>query len=318
MRPEPDPPQQKVSVQEFLDSAPEPLNLEVLAGSGGLQSRFISSDRIQKLGLALAGFPDYIHAGRIQILGQSELSYLRKIGNAASASAFSDLRPDDICCIVLTKGSAPPQELEVFATENDIPLLVTPLVSSRAIRLITAQLEEALAPELTIHGVLLEMYGTGVMLLGSSGVGKSECALDLISRGHRLVSDDSVRIKRVASRLIGSAPELIKEHLEIRGLGVLNIKELFGVSAIADRVPIELGIELQDWKASENIERLGLELRNEDLFGISIGKFSLPVSPSRNLAILVETAVRMYLLRRSGYDVAKELIAKHTAMIAGK
>ena len=308
--------QPRLSILEMIESAPGELAFSIVGGDVGLSRRFVTSERIQKLGLALAGFPDYVHSGRIQILGQSELSYLKKLTAEETSLAFSKLNADAICCILLTKGAPAPAQLESFVNKHNIPLLSTPLVSSRAIRLVTTFLEEALAPEITLHGVLLEMYGTGVMLLGNSGVGKSECALDLISRGHRLVSDDSVTIKRIGGRLVGAAPDLTKEHLEIRGLGVINIRELFGISALADKVQIELAIELSDWRETENIERLGLEVRNEEIFGISIGKFSLPVTAARNLAILVETAVRIYLSRRSGHDAARDLIERHSAMIA--
>lgn len=302
----------------MITSAPEELEFSVIAGGEYLRSRFVTSERIQKLGLALAGFPDYVHSGRIQILGQSELSYLRKLGIDETRHVFDRLNSEAICCVLLTKGASPPPELNDFADRHGIPLLVTPLVSSRAIRSVTTFLEAELAPDITLHGVLLEMYGTGVMLLGNSGIGKSECALDLISRGHRIVSDDAVRIKHIGAQLVGSAPDLTKELLEIRGLGIVNIRELFGVSAIAESVTIELAIELKEWQNVENIERLGMEITAEEIFGVSVGKFLLPVSPARNLSILVETAVRIFLLRRSGHDAARALIERHSAMLGAR
>lgn len=307
-----------ISIATLVEAAPRELELSVVAGRSGLESRMITSDRIQKLGLALAGFPDYVHAGRIQIVGQSELSYLDRLSESEKHTALARLEPSNICSILLTKNLTPPPELHQFAETNGIPLLQTSLVSSRAIRIVTKYLEEVLAPQITVHGVLIGMYGIGVLLLGNSGIGKSECALDLISRGHRLISDDSVQIRRIGTHLVGDAPELIRDHLEIHGLGIVNIRNLFGVSSIGDRINIELAIELKNWDDFESIERLGLEMKQEEIFSLPIGKYILPVSPGRNLAILVETAVRIYLLKRSGYDAAQVLIEKHTAKLAGR
>jgi len=165
---------------------------------------------------------------------------------------------------------------------------------------------------------LLGMYGIGLLILGDSGVGKSECALDLISRGHRLIADDSVLIKRIESRLVGDSPEITRGHLEIRGLGIINVSELFGVSAMGEKAEIELSIELRQWDTVDNVERLGLEIEKREVFGVEIPTFILPISPARNLSTLVETAVKVFLLRRSGFDAAHDLIQKHAAMVSGK
>ncbi|HEX8288486.1 MAG TPA: HPr(Ser) kinase/phosphatase, partial [Pyrinomonadaceae bacterium] len=175
-----------------------------------------------------------------------------------------------------------------------------------------------LAPHKTIHGVLLGMYGVGVLITGESGIGKSECALDLITRGHSLISDDSVHIKKVGNRLEGSAPELTYEFIEIRGLGILNVRDLFGVSAVGKCKSIELCIELKRWSEVEEIERIGLEMREESIFDAKLPKVILPVSSGRNLSTLVETAVRVHLLRGHGYDAAHKLIEKHTRKLSEK
>jgi HPr kinase/phosphorylase len=195
--------------------------------------------------------------------------------------------------------------------------LQTPLVSSKTIGIVTNYLQKRLAPQITVHGVLLEIYGVGVLILGESGIGKSECALDLITRGHRLISDDAVCIKRIGTDLEGRSPDLIREHIEIRGLGILNVRELFGVTSIGKCKQIELCIELIKWSAAGEIERIGLEIGEQDVFGVKIPKVVLPVSSGRNLSTLVETAVRVHLLRAAGYDAAQRLIEKHAAKIAG-
>lgn len=308
----------RITVADFVKNAPAELELSVVSGEAGLDTSEISSDRIQKLGLALAGFPDYVHAGRIQILGQSELSFLKKLDAAETTKAFDLLPSGDICCILLTKNLLPTPELQHFAQKHNVPLLKTSLVSSRAISVVTKFLEEMLAPRITLHGVLMGMYGIGVLFVGESGIGKSECALDLISRGHRLISDDAVLIRKIGTSLVGDSPELSREHLEIHGLGIINIRNLFGVSSIGERISVELAIELKNWDEVENIERLGLEMEDKEILDLTIGKFVLPVSPGRNLSILVETAVRIYLLKRSGYDAAQALIERHATMIAGR
>ncbi len=306
----------KITVAEFVNKAPKELELKVLTGTKGLETRRITSERIQKLGLALAGFPHYIHPGRIQIVGQSETSYLAQLSPAEVEKALANLDPKLLSCILLTKDLEPPPALNAIALEHDLAILQTPLVSSKAISVVTNFLQEELAPQLTIHGVLLEMFGIGVMLIGESGIGKSECALDLVSRGHSLVSDDAILIKRIGTRLVGEAPELTHGHMEIRGLGIVNIRDLFGVSSVGTRILIELCIEFKKWDSTSDIDRLGLEMQDEEIFGIKVAKFILPVSPGRNLAILVETAVKIYLQKISGVDAARLLIEKHAAMVS--
>lgn len=308
----------RISVAEFVERAPAELELKVLAGETGLSEKVILSERIQKLGLALAGFAHYIHPGRLQIVGQSELSYLSQLNLDEKMQALAHLDFDKMCAVLITRNLPPPPELVRLAAQHHLPVLQTSLVSSKTIGLVSNFLLEELAPQITLHGVLLSMYGMGVLILGESGIGKSECALDLISQGHRLISDDAVLIKKIGNHLEGESPELTREHLEIHGLGIVNIRDLFGVSSIGQRKKIELCIELKKWGEFEDIERIGLETGEHEVFGVKLAKFVLPVSPGRNLATLVATAVRVYLLKREGYDAAQQLVDKHTAMVSGK
>lgn len=306
----------QISVADFVERSPRDLKIETLAGRGGLSEKFIASERIQKLGLALAGFSDYIRAGRIQIVGQSEISYLAQQTSAQRIEAINRLDTEKICCILITKNLAPPEEMLAIADRRKLPILRTNLVSSRAIQTVSAFLADALAPQATIHGVLVGMYGIGVLLIGESGIGKSECALDLITGGHQLVSDDAVLTKKIGGALVGSSPELTREHLEVRGLGIINVRNLYGVWAVAPPKKIVLCIEFKKWRDAPEIERLGLETYNEEILGVKIAKFTLPVSAGRNLATLVEAAVRVFLLRINGVDAAQNLIEKHTALLA--
>lgn len=307
----------KISIAGFIQKSPSELQIEVLAGKGGLETREINSARIQKLGLALAGFAHYIHTGRIQIVGQSEIWYLSQLESEKKTEAIKNLNLEKISCILITKGLEPPIELLMIADESDVPLLRTNLISSGAINKVSDFLQEVLAPQLTMHGVLMGMFGIGVLILGSSGIGKSECALDLITRGHYLIADDSVLIKKVGEKLEGKSPELIQDYLEIHGLGIINIRELFGVSAIGKGSQIEICIELKKWSDFEEIDRLGITINEEEIFGLKIPKFILPVTSGRNLSTLVETAVRIHLLKASGYDAAQNLIEKHRTLVSG-
>ncbi len=305
-----------ISVREFVVGAPGALSLRVLAGGHGLAERRITLARIQKLGLALAGFTHYIHPGRVQIVGQSEIWYLTQLSPERRGAAIELLALEQISCVLVTKDLLPPPELLAAAERSGLPLLQTPLVSSIAINLVTEYLEAALAPRELRHGVLLDAYGTGVLLEGESGVGKSECALDLIGRGHRLVADDTVEVRRIsAEHLLGSAPELLREHMEIRGLGIINIRDLYGVAALSGPKEIGLTIRLERWQQAHEVDRLGVEGRTIEILGVRVPHVLLPVSPGRNLATLVETALRVHLLRVRGYNAAERLVARHADLL---
>jgi HPr kinase/phosphorylase len=308
----------EISVADFISECSPKLAPEVLAGSESVNDRILVSERIQKLGLALTGFTDYLRRGRVKVVGKSEISYLTHLTEAEQEKVFEKIDPALIPCLLVTKGLSVPASLLKYAQQNGIPLLRTELVSSAAINVVTNYLQERLAPQITIHGVLMGMYGIGVLLLGESGIGKSECALDLVSRGHRLISDDAVLISRIAGRLVGDSPDLTRGHLEIRGLGIISVTELFGVSAVGEKNEIELSIEFKQWDTVENVERLGFDVEKREVFGVQISNFILPVSPARNLSTLVETAVKLFLLKRSGFDAAHELIEKHSAMMSAK
>jgi len=308
--------QPSITVGEFLERAPTRLELKVLAGHDGIDSRAITLPRIQKLGLALAGFTHYIHPGRLQIVGQSEVWFLGQLEMEQRREAIRNLSLEKIACVLVTKNLESPPELVSAADNANLPLLQTPLLSSEAIQVVTDFLQEALAPRITLHGVLLDIYGLGVLMEGESGIGKSECALDLIARGHRLVSDDVIEVWSAGmGRLIGRSPEMLREHLEIRGLGILNIRDLFGVSAISSAKTIDLSIRFERWEDASEVDRLGIDTRTSRVLEIDVPQFLIPVSRGRNLCTLVETAVRVHLLRTRGHNAAQEFVARHTEMM---
>ena len=299
-----------MAVRELLsDDAAESMGFTLVSGADGLDN-LVNRPRIQKPGLALAGFLEYIHPGRIQILGKSELTFLEERAPAERARIAAQLCRQGVSCFVVTSGLTPPSELVDETEINRVPLLRTDASSSAVIDGLTRFLEDRLAPRQVIHGVLMDLYGLGVLLLGDSGVGKSECALDLIVRGHRLVSDDVVEIKRRGGILIGTGPELTRYHMEVRGLGIINIKELFGVAAVRRSKFVEFVVRLDTWRAGKHYERLGLDERVWDVLGVELPYVEMPVGPGRNLSVLVEVAARNHLLKLKGYNPARELARK--------
>lgn len=304
------------TVREFLAHAPAQLGLRLIAGEQGVGTRQLTTPRIQKLGLALAGFAHYIHSGRLQIVGQSEIWFLGQLSSDKRREAIGNLALEKISCVLVTKGLEPPVEMIEAAESASLPLISTPLVSSVAITLVTDYLQERLAPRAIRHGVLMDVYGLGVLIEGASGIGKSECALDLVARGHRLVSDDVVEVRRIGQeRIVGSAPELLREHLEIRGLGIINIRDLFGVSAVSTAKNIDLSIKLERWDEASEVDRLGIDAQAVEILSVKVPQVLIPVSPGRNLSTLVETAVRVQMLRARGYDAARNFVARHTELL---
>lgn len=295
-----------LSIQELLNNTEYGLLLSLLAGEQGLFHR-VSSSRIQKPGLALAGYTEHLHPERIQVLGNTEISFLKHIDEQVAAHSLEALCRFPISCFIVTKGLMPPQVLLDHAEKNCIPVLATPHQSSTFISLITKFLEENLLPTTHLHGVLMDVLGVGVLLTGKSGIGKSECALDLVIRGHRLVADDMVFIKKkMPAVLVGHAEESIQYLMEIRGLGIINIKDLYGVSAIRDKKIVDMMLELVEWDETQEYDRLGVDDRTTTILGLEIPHISIPVRPGRNLGSIIEVAARNYLLKGMGYHSARD------------
>ena len=283
------------------------LALDLLAGASGLD-REITLPYIQKTGLALAGFDEYLRTGRVLILGESEIRFLERMDAADRARNLRSLFARDFPCMMITMGLDGPNELADAAARADVPLLRTALPTPVAIARLTNFLEDRLAPRETRHGVLLDILGLGVLLAGESGIGKSECALDLVGRGHRLVADDTVEIRcRGQAVLIGTCPELTRHHVEIRGLGLVNVTDLFGVSATRSSKRVELVVQLERWERGREYDRLGLDTATIEILGVPVPLVTMPVAPGRNLAMLVEVAARNQLLRSRGRHAARLL-----------
>jgi HPr kinase/phosphorylase len=286
------------------------LELELFAGARGLERR-VTIPSIQKTGLALAGFDEFLHTGRVLIFGESEIRFLEGLAPEARTAACRRIVDRDIPCILITGGLGAPAELVTEADRAELPVLGTAFETPAAIAKLTAMLEDRLAVRDVIHGVLLDVLGLGVLVVGESGIGKSECALDLIVRGHRLVADDTVEVRRRAETIVlGSCPELTRHHMEIRGLGVINIRDLFGVASTRASKRVELVVQLERWDPAREYDRLGLDDERYDILGLPIPMIRMPVAPGRNVAILVEVAARNQLLRARGQHAARRLVAR--------
>jgi HPr kinase/phosphorylase len=287
-----------MAVRELLtDHAADALKLELLSGADGLDN-VINRPRIQMPGLALAGFLEYIHSGRIQVLGKSELTFLKERPPAERSRIVAQLCRQGGSCFIVASGQEPPAELEEETERHGVSLLRTPLPSTKAVDALTRYLEDRLAPRAVIHGVLLDVYGLGVLLLGDSGVGKSECALDLVGRG---------QISRRSDHLLGTGPELTRYHMELRGVGIVNVKDLFGVAAVRLAKYVEYVIRLDPWRVGKRYDRLGLDEQSFEILGLPLPYVEMPVGPGRNLSVLIEVAARNHLLKLKGYHPAREL-----------
>jgi HPr kinase/phosphorylase len=305
-------PQPGVTVGALLASRPEVfgLPLELLAGAEGLD-RIIASPHIQKTGLALAGFHEYLKPGRVLVFGESEIRYLERLETGPRADALRLALALDFPCVLITGGFAPPVELVAEAERARLPVLKTAVLTPTAIAKLATILEDSLAERTLVHGVLLDILGLGVLIAGESGIGKSECGLDLIVRGHRLVADDAVELRRRQdTMLIGTCPELTRHHMELRGLGVINVKELFGVASTRSSKRVELVVQLERWDPACEYERLGLDDAFYEILGLRVPLIRMPVAPGRNIAILVEVAARNQLLRSRGHHAARALAAR--------
>lgn len=293
-----------LTIKDLLHPVDTGLDLTLLAGEGGLANA-IESPRIQKPGLALAGYTEHLHTDRIQILGNTEISFLRRLPEEAARRHLEELCAFPIICFIVTMDLDPPECLLRAAENAGIPLLRTSHLTSTFISLVAKYLEERLLPLTHVHGVLVDILGVGVLLLGKSGIGKSECALDLVIRGHRLVADDVVRIrKKMPANLVGTATEPLQFHMEIRGLGIINIKDLFGISAIRKKKIINLVIELLEWEPSLEYDRLGIDEELYSILDVDLQYLRIPVRQGRNLTSIIEVAARNFLLKGMGYNPA--------------
>lgn len=283
--------------------------LEILYVPNDPSVLFISSRDVNRPGLMLAGHDRFFDPKRVQFLGLGEYGYLNSLTEEEKIESFSRLMEAKPCCVIITRGLEPMPEMLAEAKRNEVPVLRTNESTSSIMSTLISYLGVELAERITRHGVLVEVYGEGILIIGDSGVGKSETAVELINRGHRLIADDAVEIRRVSSKsLVGSAPDNIRHFIELRGVGIINARNIFGIGAVKMTERINMIIKLEAWNENKVYDRLGLEDEYMTVLGINIPVTTVPVTPGRNLAIIIETAAMNNRQKRMGYSAAKELM----------
>ncbi|HMV44556.1 MAG TPA: HPr(Ser) kinase/phosphatase [Leptospiraceae bacterium] len=303
-----------ISVESIVRDHPE-LELQLISGERGI-SKKISNSEINRPGLSLTGFFDFFAYDRIQIFGKGEWAYLNSLTDDKVDIIAEKFFSYPINCIIFTHGNMPKQKIVEKADNLNIPLFVSPMSTHKFITLISDILNKSLAPRTMRHGVLIEVFGIGILLSGKSGVGKSETALELIERGHRLVADDMVEIRRYSeSYLIGTCSDILSHHMEIRGLGIINIKDIFGVGSVRDSKLIELIINIEEWSENVDYDRTGLDEETDEILGVKIPFLKIPIKPGRNIPIIVETAAMNQRLKKMGTFGAREFNNKLTNYI---
>jgi HPr kinase/phosphorylase len=304
------PPMVDVTVAELLDDTRLSVKLTRLAGESGL-GRPIRHPRVQKSGLALAGHYYGVVPTRVQVLGETELSFLDTMTPEQRGEAARGLFSLGLSCVVITRRDEPPRAIVQAAEATGTPLFMSEARSSRTINALHALLDEKLAPSTSLHGVLVDVFGIGLLLLGKSGIGKSECAVELVLRGHRLVADDVVRCEwRPPGMVFGAPADVLRHHVEVRGLGLLNIKDLFGVTAVRERKRIDMIVRLDEWDETKEYDRLGVDDEHYNILSTPIRLVTVPVRPGRDMGAMLEMAARNELLRRAGKHSARELLAR--------
>jgi HPr kinase/phosphorylase len=284
----------------------EKFQLELISGEEGINRPITMSD-ISRPGIEMAGYFDYYPAERIQLLGKTELSFFNQLSVSERASRMEQLCTDITPAIIVTRGLEVPPELIEASERESVPVLRVTMKTTRFSSRLTNFLESKLAPTTAVHGVLVDIYGVGVLITGQSGVGKSETALELVKRGHRLVADDCVEIRQEdQDTLVGTSPELIEHLLEIRGLGIINVMTLFGAGAIRGHKKISLVIYLEIWDPKRQYDRLGLDEEKIKIIDTEIQKLTIPVRPGRNLAVIIEVAAMNFRLKRMGVNAAQQ------------
>lgn len=307
-----------VTVADLLDRLKEPLHLEVMTGDVSLD-REITVAEISSPGLVLAGFVERFVSKRLHALGETEMAYLESLDSDARRRSLDVFLSYDIPCVFVTKDQAIPAELLELARLNEVPVLRSSLSTARFYGVINPYLKEVFSPATKVHGSLADVYGVGLLFVGRSGIGKSECVLDLVERGHRLVADDLVNItKQGAGVLIGRSEEVTSRFMEIRGVGLVDVSALFGVRAFRQQKRIEVVVELADWDDARDVDRTGLDQKTRSILEVEIPEVVVPVIPGKNITVVAEVVALNHLLKYSGVDSAKDLNERLVRKMAEK
>lgn len=293
-----------VNVQWFVDF----FKMENLTKEIDLNVREITSSEINRPALQFCGYFEHFSEERVQIVGMVEYAYLQQLDPERRKKSFEDFLSHDMPCIIFCRGLIPADDFLNAARKNNVAVLSTERKTSSITAEIIRVLNEELAPCISIHGVLVDVYGEGLLIMGESGIGKSEAALELIRRGHRLITDDVVEIRKINDRtLIGTSPDITRYFIELRGIGIIDVKALYGVECVKEKQSIDLVIKLEDWKRDNEYDRLGLDEEYTELLGTKVVCHSLPIRPGRNLAVICEAAAANHRQKKMGYNAAQEL-----------
>ena len=291
-------------LRDFLTRRGDPLQLESLTGEQGLD-RALTDAEVASPGLALAGYTGRFAPNRLHVFGETEITFLSSLPADQRRRSLENFFAFELPVVFVTKGQEVPPELIELANERGVPVLRTRLKTAEFYRLIKPIVEDAFAPRSTLHGSLADVYGVGLLFVGRSGIGKSECVLDLVERGHRLVADDVVQVTRRGNDvLIGRGHELAGHHMEIRGIGLIDIPALFGVRAVRQQKRIEVVVQLEEWETNKEVERTGLSHQETVILGVTLPRMVVPLNPGKNITVISEVVAMMHLLRYSGVDVA--------------
>ncbi len=293
-----------ITIKEIINE----FNLETIYGPENYEQIEIECNDVTRPGLPLAGFFDHFDNKRINILGKVEFEYLKTLSDEERLRSFERLLAINVPAIIFTRGMRPDEELVEAAKRHNTLIMVTEDYTSSFMAALIAFLNVRLAPRITRHGVLVEVYGEGILLLGESGVGKSETAIELVKRGHRLIADDAVELKKVSAKsIVGSAPEIIRHFIELRGIGVVDVRRIFGMGAVKPTEKVDLIINLEQWRADKHYDRLGMDNEYSQILDVSIPCLTVPVKPGRNLAVIIEVAAMNNRHKKMGYNAAQEL-----------
>jgi len=307
-----------VTVERFYTEHASPLELKLVAGANGLK-RIIREPTVNRPGLALAGFTKYFASKRLQVIGSAESTFLKSLSSEERKQRYADLFSFKIPCVVFSRSLHPDKLFLKAAEQADVPVFGCPLITMKFINLATLALEMMFAPRGSEMGSMVDILGVGVIIRGESGIGKSECVLALIERGYSLVSDDVTKVTLVDGReVIGTSAELTRNHMEVRGIGIINVAAMFGVRSIRAEKRVDLVVTLKSWNEVQDVDRLGIEEQFVDVLGVDIPHITIPVRPGRDLARLIEVAAYQTKLKRSGYNPAKELNDRLIAQMSRK
>ncbi len=290
-----------------LSTLVKEFNLEIAYASTDYEAIRLTVEDVARPGLQLAGYFDHYEPMRLQVLGNVEMSYMEKLEQKQRAITFDRLFSYKFPALLIARGMEPHPECLEMAKKHNVTVLRTKERTSAIVSAIITYLKSALAPRITRHGVLMEVYGEGILLIGDSGIGKSEAAVELLKRGHRLIADDAVEIKRVGTNsLVGTAPELIRNYIELRGIGIINVAKLFGMGAVRSENMINLVVNIVPWNTQEAYDRLGLDEQYIEILGVKVPMNTIPITPGRNLAVILEVAAMNNRQRKMGYNAALE------------